>query len=60
MICFLLQKNCLLEHVSEQVAYAMKDHGTLEKENALEIKKKTLLTLVGLTLGFCSQCLQGQ
>lgn len=54
MICSLLQKNCLLEHVSEQVAYPMKDHDTLEKENALGIKK-TLPTLVGLTLGFCSQ-----
>lgn len=39
-ICFLLQKNCLLECVSEQVSYPMKDHDTLEKENALRIKKK--------------------
>lgn len=37
VMCFLLQKNCLREHVTP-VKDPVKDHDTLEKENALGIK----------------------
>lgn len=55
MIFFLLEKCCVLEYVPEQVASLMTDQCFTTLQRKKMLWELTFPTLVGLTLGFCSQ-----